>query len=101
MISFGIEWAHKGQDMENKMEKKHYYLEASQDPSLFPGRQASVKLKDNGTQTTIGILGIIHPEVLENFGLNFPVSTLIIELDIFLQHFFQQHDLPNNTSIEK
>jgi len=44
--------------------------------SFIPGRQALIKFSDGRK----GIIGEMHPEVIENFGLETPVVTLEIEL---------------------
>ena len=57
--------------------------------SYFPGRAARVVLErraPDGTlsETAIGTLGVLHPEVLANFELAFPVSVLEINVEHFL-----------------
>jgi phenylalanyl-tRNA synthetase beta chain len=54
-----------------------YLLRPSDDASFFPKRQAQVVLQG----VVVGIFGIIHPEVLHNFGINFPVSLLEIDIE--------------------
>ena len=55
-----------------------YNLSSADDPAFFPKRQAFVNVQG----VKVGIFGIVHPEVLENFSITFPVSA--IELDIEL-----------------
>mmetsp|Transcript_17496 Transcript_17496/g.31588 ORF Transcript_17496/g.31588 Transcript_17496/m.31588 type:complete len:586 (+) Transcript_17496:10133-11890(+) len=55
---------------------RDYFLRPSDHPTFLPGRQAEIVLKDH----VIGHLGIIHPEVLENFDLKLPVS--LFEVDV-------------------
>jgi phenylalanyl-tRNA synthetase beta chain len=55
-----------------------YTLVESEDPAFFPKRQVNVLINNKKA----GIFGIIHPEVLINFGISFPVS--VLELDIEL-----------------
>lgn len=64
-----------------------YEWAPSDDPSFFPGRQASVSTK--GRQ--VGIFGIIHPEVLANFDIDYPVSALELNIEPFL---FDQYYKP-------
>ncbi|GJU10595.1 phenylalanine--tRNA ligase beta subunit, cytoplasmic [Tanacetum coccineum] len=53
-----------------------YYIEQSKDPEFLEGRQASIIYKGK----RIGTFGIVHPQVLENFGIPDPCS--LVELDI-------------------
>lgn len=55
--------------------------ENSSDPVFFPGMSADVILRsDDGSENKIGYLGVVHPEVLQNFDVHYPCS--ICELDI-------------------
>lgn len=86
----------------------------NQDPTFFPGRSARImfkpmKVDSKSTSTTssalenlkadlynalpgvdeqkpieIGQLGILHPEVLKHFELDYPCSTLEFDLSYFL-----------------
>jgi phenylalanyl-tRNA synthetase beta chain len=51
-------------------------LEETSHPTFFPGRQARIVLKG----LEIGTMGIIHPEVLDNFDLMYPVSAFEIDI---------------------
>lgn len=53
-----------------------YELEASNKKMFINGRQAAIKVGGK----TIGVLGEIHPQVLENWGIGKPVVAL--ELDV-------------------
>lgn len=53
-----------------------YYIELSKDPEFLEGRQASIIYKGK----RIGTFGIVHPQVLENFGIPDPCS--FVELNI-------------------
>ena len=60
-----------------------YYLRPSNDPCFFPGMCAEVVLRKTGDSVTehiIGVLGVVHPEVLAKYAISYPCS--IIELDI-------------------
>ncbi|KAI0883558.1 phenylalanyl-tRNA synthetase beta chain [Annulohypoxylon maeteangense] len=62
-----------------------YWLEPVDDePTFFPGRAAAVYARLDGKTARIGEFGILHPTVLENFELKYPVSTLEINLEVFL-----------------
>lgn len=54
------------------------------EPTYFPGHAASVHVKIGGKEQVIGSFGILHPSVLENFELKYPVSTLEINIEAFL-----------------
>ena len=53
-----------------------YDWKAEDHPTFFPGRHADIHLN----QEHIGEFGIVHPEVLVNFGIDYPVSALEINL---------------------
>ncbi|OTB05012.1 hypothetical protein M426DRAFT_320332 [Hypoxylon sp. CI-4A] len=62
-----------------------YWLEPVDDePTFFPGRAAAVHVRLGGKEARIGEFGILHPSVLENFDLKYPVSTLEVNLEVFL-----------------
>ncbi|KAF4729246.1 hypothetical protein FOZ62_004792 [Perkinsus olseni] len=65
----------------NKRVQRRYHLEEIDDAAMFPGRQAKVMVGD----VCIGILGVLHPEVLEHFDMSFPASVLEITLEPFLE----------------
>ncbi|MBI5158862.1 phenylalanine--tRNA ligase subunit beta [Candidatus Micrarchaeota archaeon] len=52
-------------------------IKAFEHPAFIKGRSASIKTKGK----TIGVIGEIHPQVLENFKLEQPTTTLEIELE--------------------
>lgn len=52
--------------------------------TFFPGRQAGVYLND----AEVGQFGVLHPEVLAKFDIDYPVSALEINLEPFC---FDQH----------
>lgn len=64
------------------MKRKPYKLEPSEDPSFFPGMQAMIVLED----VPVGIVGILHPEVVGNTGfkVDYPCSALEVNLEPFL-----------------
>ncbi|VDN35182.1 unnamed protein product [Dibothriocephalus latus] len=71
-------------------EKLSYHLEEVDehfclfllDKTYFPGRCADIILTPPGT--SIGRLGIVHPQVLQNFGSALSVSSFEIDLEPFL-----------------
>ncbi len=50
-------------------------------PSFIPGRCTRVFCQRNGKEFEWGILGEVHPEVLENFNISQPVVMLELNLD--------------------
>lgn len=61
-----------------------YWIEEVDDATFFPGHAASIHVKVGGKEHVIGVFGILHPTVLEKFELKYPVSTLEINIEVFL-----------------
>jgi len=61
-----------------------WYLLIIVDPTYFPSRSADIYLRQDGEVKVIGSFGILHPEVLEKFDLNFPTSAMEFDLEPFL-----------------
>ncbi|KAF2325660.1 hypothetical protein GH714_032315 [Hevea brasiliensis] len=57
-----------------------YYIQCSDAPEFLQGRQASIIYKGK----RIGIFGIVHPEVLNNFDVPDPCSFLELDIESFL-----------------
>lgn len=55
-----------------------YRLTPSEHPTFLPGRSGEIRLDGN----RFGIIGEIHPEVLENRGISVPVSAFEVNIDI-------------------
>lgn len=55
-------------------------LVPSEDPSFFPGRQGNIVV--NGV--TIGVIGVLHPEVVTAFDLSLAVSAFELNIQPFL-----------------
>ncbi len=64
------------QTLEKTLDKK-FVLRESRYPFLIVGRQADVYIKDK----KIGLIGDLHPLVLENFNLYYPTSVLEIDFE--------------------
>ncbi|CAM1502855.1 Fc.00g076310.m01.CDS01 [Cosmosporella sp. VM-42] len=69
---------------ENPGKPDGYWIEELDDDTFFAGHAASVYLRVGGKEARIGEFGILHPTVLEKFDLRYPVSTLEINLEVFL-----------------
>lgn len=67
-------------------EERGYWLEESNFPQYFPGRGANIVLKKekNDKPKIVGHLGVLHPEVLQKFGLPFVCSCFEIDATVFL-----------------
>lgn len=61
-----------------------YWIEEIDEPTFFAGHAAAIYLRVGGKQVRIGEFGILHPTVLDKFELRYPVSTLEINLEVFL-----------------
>ncbi|KAL3419357.1 phenylalanyl-tRNA beta subunit [Phlyctema vagabunda] len=61
-----------------------YWIEEVDEPTFFAGHAAAIYLRLNGKAVRIGEFGILHPTVLDKFELRYPVSTLEINLEVFL-----------------
>jgi len=69
---------------ENPAKPDGYWIEELDEATFFHGHAASIHLRLNGKEQRIGEFGILHPSVLEKFDIKYPVSTLEINLEVFL-----------------
>ncbi|KAF3810728.1 Phenylalanine--tRNA ligase beta subunit [Colletotrichum gloeosporioides] len=69
---------------ENPGKPDGYWIEEINEDTFFPGHAAAIYLRLGGKEQRIGEFGILHPTVLEKFDLRYPVSTLEINLEVFL-----------------
>lgn len=65
---------------------KDYFLKECDDRKFFPKRSAAVMLE--GKQ--IGTIGVLHPEVMENFQLKNPVSCVELDFEPVWNFFKKQ-----------
>mgnify|MGYP000892797077 CR=1 FL=1 len=68
-----------GESSDKESLDQGYYIKAVDDASYLPGRCAAVICN----RERIGLLGILHPEVLTSFELNHPSSALEISVERF------------------
>ena len=61
-----------------------YWIEEVDDDTFFPGHSASIHVKVSDKEVVVGVFGILHPSVLEKFELRYPVSTLEMNIEVFL-----------------
>ncbi|KAK4669846.1 phenylalanine--tRNA ligase subunit beta [Podospora pseudopauciseta] len=69
---------------ENPSKADGYFIQEIDEPTFFKGRAAAIYVRLGGELKRIGELGVLHPTVLEKFDLRYPVSTLEINLEVFL-----------------
>ena len=64
-----------------------YYLDVSEHAHFFPGRQADVMIFKRGepggpnTVESVGSFGVVHPEVLQAFDIQYPCSALEVDVE--------------------
>lgn len=61
-----------------------YWLEPVDEATFFGGRAAAIFARLGGKSRRIGEFGVLHPTVLDNFEIRFPVSVLEVNLEVFL-----------------
>ncbi|CAG8092188.1 unnamed protein product [Penicillium salamii] len=52
--------------------------------TYFPGHAGSIHVRIGGKDQVIGSFGVLHPTVLENYELKYPVSVLELNVEAFL-----------------
>nr|CDJ96324.1 B3 B4 tRNA-binding and tRNA synthetase domain containing protein [Haemonchus contortus] len=65
----------------NPSKENGYYIRACDNPTFFPGRCASIIAPGN---VTLGVLGVLHPEVITAFGLTLPCCAIEMNIEYFL-----------------
>lgn len=65
---------------------QRYVLQESESPTYFPQRSADILIDqgDGSDLIKIGEMGVLHPDVLSNFSLGYPVSCMEIDLELFV-----------------
>lgn len=67
--------------------RRGYWIEEDKEnPTFFPGRGAKVFFRsaENGEGKVIGKLGVLHPEVMNNFDIPYAASSVEINAEVFL-----------------
>jgi len=66
--------------------KRYYYINNSSDPIFLDGTCGRIHVHDIRTQKDreIGIIGIVHPVVLENFTLEDPISAFHVNVELLM-----------------
>lgn len=75
MIALNVPW--KGN---NSSAARSYELKPSNDPAFFTGRCADICVNNE----KVGVLGTVHPQVLENYGIPFPCAAVEIFIEPFV-----------------
>ena len=72
-------------------EGRTYAVEAladshSESPTYFPGRAAAIMLQTSagGEKKCIGTFGILHPEVLKSFDIQYPATSVELDLEALM-----------------
>ncbi|KPI36857.1 Phenylalanine--tRNA ligase beta subunit [Cyphellophora attinorum] len=68
----------------NKVQNMEYWIQEVEDATFFEGHSASIHVRVGGKESVVGVFGILHPSVLEKFELRYPVSTLEVNVEVFL-----------------
>jgi len=70
-------------DNKRDKKKKPFSLEPSEDPAFFPGRQAHIVCEG----VNIGIIGELHPDVMNNrgFEIGMPASAFEMNIEPFME----------------
>jgi phenylalanyl-tRNA synthetase beta chain len=68
----------------NKAQSMEYWIQEVEDATFFEGHSASIHVRVGGKESVVGVFGILHPSVLEKFELRYPVSTLEVNVEVFL-----------------
>ena len=58
-----------------------YTIKPSNNPVFFEDRQAEIFIQDG---IKVGIYGIVHPNVIKNFGIGYPVTLCEIDLQTIM-----------------
>lgn len=66
------------------MDMHGYWIHEGQSATYLEGHSATVHVNCNGQDRVIGEFGILHPSVLEKYGLKYPVTALELNLEVFL-----------------
>ncbi|KAF7187348.1 Phenylalanine--tRNA ligase beta subunit [Pseudocercospora fuligena] len=84
MLALRYPWIPEGKDRTGE-KAKGYWVEGHDDPTYLAGHAAAICLKNVGKQVQrIGIFGMLHPKVLENFEIPYAMTALELNLEVFL-----------------
>jgi phenylalanyl-tRNA synthetase beta chain len=64
---------------------EYWISQDADNATFFEGHAATIHVRVGDSQpVAVGVLGILHPTVLDNFDLRYPVSTLEVNIEVFL-----------------
>ena len=70
----------------NRLSNK-YSLRESNNPSFLKQMQGEIVIEN----TVVGVIGVVHPNVLSDYGIDFAVASAIeLNLEVFLQRVLQE-----------
>ena len=84
MLKSAFMTAEEGLQGKAQGEAAYWISEVSEDETFLKGHAAKVHLRMGGKEGVVGVFGILHPSVLEKFELRYPVSTLEVNVEVFL-----------------
>ncbi len=75
-----------GGDAAGKAAGRTYFLKPIQEDTFFPGRAAAIMctMEPGKEPVRLGSMGVLHPEVLQNFDLKHPCSVLELNIQGFV-----------------
>ncbi len=81
--SWGLAFEGPGAAPPGPRARGRYALEQTAHPSFIEGRATRVRarLGADGPEVALGVLGEVHPEVLERWGVVFPVAAFELDLE--------------------
>ena len=71
----------------SKDQRRGYWIEEDKEnTTFFPGRGAKIYFRnaDNAEAKAIGSIGVLHPEVMNNFDIPYAASSVEINAEVFL-----------------
>lgn len=63
---------------------EYWIEEDAENATFFEGHAATIHVKVAGKECVVGGLGILHPTVLDKFELKYPISSLEMNIEVFL-----------------
>lgn len=84
-----VRFSAMGDEEKYRVAREGYYytiLEDNSSGTFFPGRAAKVMITSPslGKRVEIGSFGILHPDVLKNFDISYPATSVELELESLL-----------------
>lgn len=66
---------------------RYYTIVHEKDPIYFPGTCGEVRVMDTktGKEQVAGNLGILHPKVLKEYEIGFPISAVHLSVDVLME----------------